>query len=65
VFELAVRLGHGIGIDHQFLRQRTNTRQLLASAQRTRLDGVFHLLHQLQVNRDARRRVGAKQHRQL
>src|SRR5258705_13153390 len=28
VLELAVRLGHGVRIDHELLRKRTNTRQL-------------------------------------
>src|SRR5439155_14428670 len=62
VFELAISLGHGIWIDHELLRQRTDARQLLARTQRSRFDAVFHLLHQLQINRHARRGIGTKQH---
>src|SRR5687768_7446701 len=52
VFELAVRLGDRVWVDHEFLRQGADARQLLPWPHRARLDGVFHLLHQLEVDRN-------------
>ena len=63
VFELAVGLGDGVGIDHELLRQRPDARQLFARPQRAGFDAVLHLLHQLEVDRHAGRGVGPKQHR--
>src|SRR5207247_3711917 len=34
VLELAVRLGHGVRVDHKLLRQRANAWQLLSSEER-------------------------------
>src|SRR6185503_6272091 len=49
--ELAIRLRHRVGVDHELLGERPNARQLLAGAQRSGLDGVLHLLHELEINR--------------
>src|SRR5437762_8901788 len=40
VLELAIRLGHGVRIDHELLRKRTNAGQLVTRTQRSRLDAV-------------------------
>jgi hypothetical protein len=60
VFELAVGLGDGVGIDHQLLGERTDAGQLVAGAERAGFDGVLHLFHQLQVDGDAGGRIGAE-----
>jgi len=62
VLQLAVRLGHGVRVDHQLLGQRADPRQLLARAQRAGFDAVLHLLHDLEVDGHAGRRVGPEQH---
>jgi hypothetical protein len=63
VFELPVRLGDRVRVDHQLLRQRPDARQLVARPQRSGFDGVLHLLHQLEVDGHAERRVWAENHR--
>src|SRR5687768_13185686 len=65
VLELAICLGHRVRIDHELLREGTNAGQLLARTQRTRLDAVLHLLHQLEVDGNAGRRVRSEHHREL
>ena len=62
VLELSIRFRDGIGVDHELLRQRPDSRQLIARPQRAGFDGVLHLLHQLEVNRDAEGRVGPEEH---
>src|SRR5712691_642682 len=63
VLELPVGFGHGVRVDHKFLRQRTDAGQLLARAERARFDAVLHLLHQLEVDGNAGRGIGPKEHR--
>ena len=41
---------------------RPDTRQLLSRPERTRLAGVLHLLHQLEVDGNARRRIRPEEH---
>src|SRR2546428_6309078 len=62
VLELAVRLRDRVRVDDELFRQRPDARQLLARAQRAGLDGVLHLLHQLEVDGDAGGRVRADDH---
>ena len=62
VLELAVGLGDGVRVDHELLRQRPDAGQLLARPQRAGLDGVLHLLHQLEVDGHAGRGIGPEQH---
>jgi hypothetical protein len=62
VLELAVCLGDRVGIDHELLRERPDAGQLIAHPQRAGLDGVLHLLHQLQVDGHARRGIGPEHH---
>ena len=62
VLELAVGLGDGVRVDHELLRQRPDARQLLARPQRAGFDAVLHLLHQLEVDGNARRGIGPEQH---
>ena len=57
MFELAIGLGHGVGIHDELFREGPDAGQLLAGLQRARFDGVFHLLDQLEINRHARRRI--------
>src|SRR5262249_11401991 len=49
--------GDGVRVDHELLRERPDARQLIARLQGAGLDRVLHLLHELQIDRDARRRV--------
>jgi hypothetical protein len=62
VFELAVGLGHGVRVDYELLRQGPDARQLLPRPERPGFDRVLHLLHQLEIDRHARRWIGAEQH---
>src|SRR6266542_4875088 len=62
VLQLAVGLGDGVRVDDEVLGKRTYPRQLFARSQRAGLDGVLHLLHQLEVNRGTERRVRAEDH---
>src|SRR5262245_29843429 len=62
VLELAVCLGDRVGVDDELFRQRPDARQLLAGPERAGLDGVLHLLHQLEVDGNAGGRVGADDH---
>src|SRR6185503_15956380 len=55
------RAGDGVRVDHEFLGQRPDARQLLARPQRARVDGVLHLFDQLQVDGYAGRWAGAEQ----
>ena len=64
VLELPIDLGDRVGIDHELLRKRPNPRKLLAGSQGAGLDRVLHLLHQLQIDRNARRGIGAEEIRQ-
>src|SRR5262249_21033624 len=57
-----VRFGDGVRIDHQLLGQRTDAGQLLARPERPGFDGVLHLLHQLEVDGHAERRVWPENH---
>src|SRR5262245_4912076 len=63
VLQLAVGLGDGVRVDHEFLRERPDARQLLPGPEGPRLDGVLHLLHQLEVDWNAERRIGPEEHR--
>jgi hypothetical protein len=65
VFQLAIGLGDGVGIDHELLRERPDTGELFAGTQGAGFDRVLHLLHQLEVDGHAERGVGAEQHHQL
>ena len=53
VFELAIRPGDGVRADHELLRERADGRQRVAGLQSACPDRVLHLLHQLQIDRDA------------
>ena len=53
VLQLAVRLGHGVRVDHQLLGGLPDRRQLVAGDQGAHVDRVFHLLDQLQVDGNA------------
>ena len=59
---LPIRLRDGVGVDDEFLCQWSDAGQLLAWPERPGLNAVLHLLHELEVNRDARRWIGSKQH---
>src|SRR5262245_17460177 len=61
--ELAIRFRDRVGVDHELLGERPDARQLVAGAQRPRLDGVLHLLHELEVDRHAQRRIRLDDHR--
>src|SRR5262252_2347964 len=60
VLELAIRLCDGVRVDDELFGEGTDTGELLARAQSASFDGVLHLLHQLEVDRHAERRIGTK-----
>ena len=62
VLQLAVGLGHRVRVDHELLGQRADAGQLLAGTEGARFDAVLHLLHQLEVDGNTRRRVGTEEH---
>ena len=62
VLELPVRANHRIWIDHEFFRQATNCREPFARSKRTGFDAMPDLLHQLQIDRNARGMVEMENH---
>jgi hypothetical protein len=48
--------------DHQFFRERANSRQLVAMPQNPRFDAVTDLLHELEVQRLPRGRIEPEEH---
>src|ERR1700752_3266094 len=61
--ELAIRFRDRVRVDHELLGQRPNARQLIPGPQRSDLDGVLHLLHELEVDRHAQGRIRLDDHR--
>jgi hypothetical protein len=51
VFQLPVRADHCIGVHDQVLGDLTDSRELIAFAERTCFYRVLHLLHELEVER--------------
>src|SRR5689334_3544499 len=62
VLELAIGFRDRVRVDHELLGQRPDAGQLLARPHCSSLDGVLHLLHQLEVDRDAEGWVRAENH---
>jgi hypothetical protein len=62
VLEIPVRLRHRVRVDDQVFGHPSDGRQLLTGAEGADVDGVLHLLDELQVDRHARRWIGAKNH---
>ena len=53
VFQLPVRADHGIGVHDQVLGDLADGRELIALPQRACFHRVLHLLHELEVERNA------------
>ena len=57
VFELAICLEHGVGVDRESLDDLLDGRQLITGFQQPQPQGLTDLLHHLLVRRDPRARV--------
>jgi hypothetical protein len=53
MLELAVGFGDGIWVDDERFGHLSDARQLIARAESAGFDGVFHLLHELEVDGNA------------
>src|SRR5438876_11204878 len=62
VLELAIGLRDGVRVDDEFFGERTDAGKLVARAKGAGFDGVLHLLHELEVDGNAERGIGAEQH---
>ena len=62
VFQLPVRADHGIGVHDQVLGDLADSRELIALAERTCFHRVLHLLHELEVERNAGGLIQSKDH---
>jgi hypothetical protein len=65
VFQLAIRADHSVGVHHEVLGYLADRRQLVALPQRAHLNGVLHLLHQLEIKGHAGRGMDAKDHKSV
>ena len=61
-FEIAIHASHRVGIDDEGFRKGPNARQLAAWRERSGFDGVTNLFLDLQLDRDAGRRIGLSKH---
>ena len=62
VLQLAVGADHGVGVHDQVLGELADGGKLIALAKRAGFHRVLHLLHELEVERNAGGLIEAKDH---
>ena len=62
MFEVAVRLRHRVGVDHEVLGHAPDRRKLIAGSEGADIDGVLHLFDQLEIHGHAGGWIRAKQY---
>ena len=63
MFQFTVRPDDSIGVHDQIHGDFADGRELIAFVERARFDGVFHLLDELQVERNTRGWIESKNHK--